>query len=106
MSLLETSLSKLQVEDRKLPKYVKLPTLFNVASSITMLGSGGERPGEGWSITSIFRRLIVRSKAFAAVGMHMASPCRSGSLRAARVQSSAKRKSLARASRTLVLAFR
>ena len=100
-SLLETSLSlsMLQVEDRQLPKYVKPPTLFNVVSSITMLGSGGERPGAGWSITSVFRRLIVRPKPFAAVDMHVACPCRSGSLRAARAQLSANRKSLTRASK-------
>ena len=68
--------------------------LFNVVSSIMMLGFGGDRPGAGWSITSVFHRLIIRPKPLAAVDMHMASSCRSGSLRAARAQSSANRKSL------------
>ena len=39
-SLLETSLSILQVEDKQLPTYVKLSTFFKVVPSITMLGSG------------------------------------------------------------------
>ena len=49
---------------------------------------------------------MVRPMALAAVDRELASSWRFGSLRAAREQSSAKRKSRARASRTLVLAFK
>ena len=64
------------------------------------------RPGAGWSITSVFRRMMVSPKALAASDRQLASSCRSGSFTATRAQSSAKRKSRTRASRTLVLAFR
>ena len=52
------------------------------------------RPGAGWSITSVFRRLMVSPKALAASDRQLASSCRSGSFTATRAQSSAKRKSI------------
>ena len=86
---------------------VKHSTLLSLVPSITMLGSGGGvRAGAGWSITSVFRRLMVSPKALAASDRQLASSCRSGSFTATRAQSSAKRKSRTRASRTLVLALR
>ena len=56
-----------------------------------MFGCGGASPRAGCSNTSVFCRLMVRPMALTAVDRQMTNCCRSGSFRAARAKSSAKR---------------
>ena len=87
-SLLDTSLSMRQVEVTVLPRYWKHSTLLSFCA-IDL---------DVW--------LWWSQEALVAFDMQLASSWKSVSFRAARTQSSAKRKSRMRASRTLVLAIK